>query len=577
MFSKLSTSKRIVAGFAAAAAFSLSLTIAPAYAADGGNTGGTGSSVLVPTLVSECGVEGQVILPGTAYSATTSVDSHDFFYNAVRSGNTVTVTSYYALSEWLTELEDGSWAMVPPADLNVADLYPTSLDDPDSGVWTFDVTATECDFGNIDFSARGSLTIHKYADDGTTSENTTGHELSGSDLPGGQALEGVEFTVTPVTGIDLSDPDAWDGLADLTVAQALGEGTGTPLVKVTNAAGVADFSDLPVGVYVVEETDKGDNPIVSSVAPFIVTIPRADSGSWLYDIHVYPKNSLAEVDKEAIDAGAAGIGSQMAWTVAATIPQGSDDLTAFVFEDSLDSRLTYVNGSAVVKVGSTTIPATASVSGNQLSVAVSNPAELEALRGQDAVLSFKTTVTSLGATGVIENVADVYYNDPSNKIDSDLVKTQWGAVEILKHVAGDEGKTLADAQFQVFATQADAVAGTNPIAVDGETTFTTNDSGIVVIEGLNVGTTTDSRDYWIKEIKAPAGFILDETPIKVTVTPSGLADAKVVEVANSQVPGGDLPQTGASGTLALIAGALILTAGGVVLLISSRKKGDEEA
>ena len=33
MFSKLSTSKRIVAGFVAAAAFSLSLTIAPAYAA----------------------------------------------------------------------------------------------------------------------------------------------------------------------------------------------------------------------------------------------------------------------------------------------------------------------------------------------------------------------------------------------------------------------------------------------------------------------------------------------------------------------------------------------------------------
>jgi fimbrial isopeptide formation D2 family protein/LPXTG-motif cell wall-anchored protein len=558
------------------------LAVSPAFA--DGNTGGWGVSVDVPTLLASCDAQGEIALPGDLISPdklTTFDTANGLVYHTSVSGDTAIVSVYGA-----APLEGADYSAFYDAEGNpVAEL--ANLSDADiaayeaSGVlyytgtdpYTFNVAPAEC--ANIDFSKTGSLSITKYADNGTRTDNTTGEAGQDSGTTA-TPLEGVEFTITPITDIDLTDFTQWDGLSTLTAEQALTHELGTPQTATTDADGKATLTDLPLGVYVVQETGHGDNNIVASVAPFVVVLPRSlGGGEWNYDVSVFPKNSVVAVDKEAQIPAHAGLGANLGWTVSSTIPQGAEAITALGFTDALDSRLSYVEGSATVKVGDTEIPATATVeSGNQLTVAVDQEglATLEEHRGEDAVLSFKTTVSDLGENGVIDNRAYAYFNDPDNRIESDVATAKLGALSIKKVAENDEAKSLDDAKFQVFASEEDAKSGTNPIAVEGETTFTT-EGGVATIDGLTVGNEDDSEaTYFIKEIAAPAGYILNSTPIEVKVVPSGVSSAKVITVSNAQQPSGKLPQTGASGTLLVAGAALLLTGAGIVLFVRARRE-----
>lgn len=66
----------------------------------------------------------------------------------------------------------------------------------------------------------------------------------------------------------------------------------------TDATGVTTFNQLEVGLYLVVETTK-PAAVTEAVEPFLVSVPmtkvgesgKDDPTQWLYDIHVYPKNS----------------------------------------------------------------------------------------------------------------------------------------------------------------------------------------------------------------------------------------------------------------------------------------------
>lgn len=558
------------------------LAVSPAFAEED-NTGGWGSSVDVPTLLASCDAQGEIALPGDLISpdGLTAFDTaKGFVYHTSVSGDTATVSVNGVapiIGADSSAFFDGDNPVAELANLSDEDIaaYEASsvLHYVGADPYTFNVAPAEC--ANIDFSKTGSLSITKYADNGTRTDNTTGEAGQDSGTTA-TPLEGVEFTITPITDIDLTDFTQWDGLSTLTAEQALTHELGAPQTATTDVDGKATLTDLPLGVYVVQETGHGDNNIVSSVAPFVVVLPRAlGGGEWNYDVSVFPKNSVVAVDKEAQVPAHAGLGANLGWTVSSTVPQGAEAITALGFTDALDSRLSYVEGSATVKVGDTEIPATATVeSGNQLAVAVDQEglATLEEHRGEDTVLSFKTTVSDLGENGVIDNRAYAYFNDPDNRIESDVATAKLGALSIKKVAENDEAKSLDDAKFQVFASEEDAEAGTNPVAVEGETTFTTA-GGVATIDGLTVGNEDDSETtYFIKEIAAPAGYILNSTPIEVKVVPSGVSSAKVITVSNAQQPSGRLPQTGASGTLLIAGAALLLTGAGIVLFVRARRE-----
>lgn len=156
----------------------------------------------------------------------------------------------------------------------------------------------------------GSLTIHKYeyngtdtANKGTGSETDTANKATGSETDtvpkGAKPLAGAGFTLYKVADVndltkyysknptDLPSVDSYfsNGEIDSSKVKA------TVREVITNAEGIAEFTDLQLGFYVVIETTTPDK-VTTPADPFLVSIPMTtvDGDNWLYDVHVYPKN-----------------------------------------------------------------------------------------------------------------------------------------------------------------------------------------------------------------------------------------------------------------------------------------------
>lgn len=178
--------------------------------------------------------------------------------------------------------------------------------------------------GDIDVDALGSITVHKYAEpDEATGLPHDGSELAAADLTDLTPLAGVRFSVQQVTSIDLTTTEGWAAADGLTVAQvqAAPHTLGTATELATDDTGAARFGGLPVGVYLVTETDPGANPIAAPALPFLISIPMDIAGEWVYDLHAYPKNSLTTITKAVDDSTGIGLSSSLTWTITASVAQ----------------------------------------------------------------------------------------------------------------------------------------------------------------------------------------------------------------------------------------------------------------
>lgn len=411
---------------------------------------------------------------------------------------------------------------------------------------------------NIDPDATGSITVHKYEEPAEpTGLPNDGTELD--ELTGLVPLEGVEFTLHQVEDIDLTTNDGWQAADGLT-AQDVIDGSytlGAPQALRTDVDGELVFGDLPVGVYLITETDAGGNPISNAAAPFLVSIPLPDAANgWLYDVHVYPKNAVTNTSKEVDDADAFGLGDTVTWTVNVDIPTLPADETfqRFGISDTLDERLGYETVRVYVDeveleedvhytVSFDAATNTVSVDFTEVGLTL-----IDASQGGAAAFEIDTEVLAIG-DGVITNVANVNVNDYEGETNE--VETRWGAVVIEKFAEADgERAPLAGAEFQIFRSAADAAELADPVAVNGQTTFVSGEDGRVTIEGLKEG------EYWIVETEAPVGYVGTEEPIHVEVEAGSIAETVVVEVENSQRPPFELPLTGGMGTAAFLVGGL---------------------
>lgn len=171
----------------------------------------------------------------------------------------------------------------------------------------------------------GSITIHKYEWNNTERGPATGEEEDKNHLPsktveGGEdekptPLAGATFTVYQVKneedlkkyydGKDVAWPTSWEDYAeknDTTGGYKLKNGvTATEFgSKTTDTSGVVKFEKLPLGLYLVLETETPDS-VRTACEPFFVSVPMTKVSDdtnggltdWLYDVHVFPKNSTA--------------------------------------------------------------------------------------------------------------------------------------------------------------------------------------------------------------------------------------------------------------------------------------------
>ena len=202
-----------------------------------------------------------------------------------------------------------------------------------------DPTPPQLTASTIDKTQVGSITIHKYGQlkEGSNAENGTGEvDTTVKANKDNKPLEGVEFTLYRVKTTDdlLKYYDALEGasVGEFTVGdcftgtsesswsattlekaytkEVTGKGADATVGKVgtakTNAEGAAQFNNLPVGMYLIIETNKVQS-VTKTVTPFLVSIPMTRIGDtesettgdnnlkqWLYDVVVYPKNSTAQ-------------------------------------------------------------------------------------------------------------------------------------------------------------------------------------------------------------------------------------------------------------------------------------------
>lgn len=202
----------------------------------------------------------------------------------------------------------------------------------------------------IDTTRTVSLTIHKYQDpetDWDLPENGETVTVPEGAIP----LPNVTFKVEKVTIAPDKDPTPENATTPVLVGNYTTGADGT--VTIEKYVGNENKA-LEQGTYLVTELENPAIVTTSKAAPFVITLPLANvaGDSWIYDAHVYPKNTLEkfpEIDKDVTNVGndhdTTYVGQENTWHI---LPEITKDIaTAVKYEvwDFLDEKLDFITGS----------------------------------------------------------------------------------------------------------------------------------------------------------------------------------------------------------------------------------------
>lgn len=426
------------------------------------------------------------------------------------------------------------------------------------------------EYGNINTANRGTIHLHKRE---SGSQNGATGSVFEKTL-GGVPVQGVQFTHYKISGLDLTQPENWEVLKDLNVtedactaakssdqqARKLGAynlDAGVNFPK-TGDHGDTSVSDLPIGAYLICETDAPDT-VKKKAAPFVVTVPSFDEAKgWIYTVHAYPKNTVIQPGVKGVKPVTEyGIQNeeQVTFTIAAKVPQlakkgdgaGAKDefFKYFMVADSLHAS--YVNG----KVVSVNLADAATEAGSPITVGHYEKNDSTAPKdGKKHWISVKFTKDGLAflkenpnkyvivtITAKVDSVADngkltntgylavdtetrdenvppepteppvtppdtpgepPVGGEPTNK-----VVTLWGQAKLKKHSTDGQSTPLKGAEFEIYhaSVQDDSCSGTEidpakntAISINGKSTFPSDDAGIVTVSGLFIDQAEGSGD-----------------------------------------------------------------------------------
>ena len=485
---------------------------------------------------------------------------------------------------------------------------------------------------DLDTSKTGSITIHKLVKDATNG-TAAGNGLEDPNASG-TPLDGATFTVEKLTNVDLTTQAGWEKLAGFNgnVETAKADGVDAAVTKTTAGGGLATFSGLPLGAYVVTETATPAGYV--GAKSFIITVPMThptDLNKWVYDVHAYPKNSKAGIEKTVADENTPAIGSAISYTIKSDIP-AAEALDFYDVVDQYDKRVELPEADIALKIidGKTGEVALAKDTDYKLIAAdgtdgktkfwtaeftAAGRAKLVANRKDDNTkvqMDLAGTVKDkVEADGLFKNKAILLPNAPSNGWTPDSgevpppdypnseVVSKFGKVKITKVSSVDATAKLKGAEFEVYQCTPQTTPTANFESVDatldkklspaGTTTYVTDANGEVTIDGLrnndwaNNAAVANPGYYCLVETKAPEGFELQTRPIAFQILQSNSkADNEyTLNTTVKDVPkngGFNLPLTGAAGVGVLIgAGALLVGGSGAIALANKRRKEQADA
>ena len=388
----------------------------------------------------------------------------------------------------------------------------------------------------------------------------------------------------------------------------------------TKENGDAVFNDLKPGIYIVAETTvptATDTTYYESV-PFIVSLPSTsgqdgngnnignfeEAGTkWIYDITATPKNNAAFGEKKitgvtsqegknpgTLDTttnkkASANIGDTVSYEIKATSP--TKESGQFNVTDTIKG-LEIKENTITVKVNDKELPSKNNDNTINYVITMNDDSKgfkvaftqkwIESNPNTEITISYDAEVTSDAKIGTDDNTNEAiidFGNGPKKTIDPAIVYTY--GFTLTKQGEGANEK-LEGVKF--------ALLNKDKAQIEEKGT---DENGLVTFDGLAAGT------YYLKETKTASGYTLLANPIKITIsapatdTPATFTydydgeDKKAISqkddngnerftftVTNKK--GFNLPSTGGMGTYIFTIGGLVVMAGAVLLLVSSKKK-----
>lgn len=450
-----------------------------------------------------------------------------------------------------------------------------------------------------------TIEIHKYEQPDTLGNPASGLEITDpSLLPQTPPVSGATFTATRVPNVDLTTHAGQREAGEMTVdeaAQRIADAAAVPETSdTTDGSGDATLSVTTSGLYYVQETVTPQGFV--NAAPFLVALPLTNPETrdgWLTTVHVYPKNERVGIRLSVVDEDSVALGDTVHWKATADLP--AKPTTSYVVRQKIDPRLQLVDGvdgftlglscacaplaegaDYLVTQDQTTkeyvIEFTAAGRAKLATAAAEHP-------GVTVTVDYDTIVL---AEGELQNTATLHVD--GSDAANDTAETRWGPLEIIVHERGSFEIRIPGARFQLYLTEADALAGTNPIVIEGVREWTSDADGQIYIRGLRfsdfvngVNVAADDslyRNYFVKMTHIPDGYSGVQVPIGLSVTSSTEAQVAVVELWRSVGPGpgpGGLPVTGAQMAGASLLLALALgTSGAALFAARKRRRGEAQ-
>lgn len=426
------------------------------------------------------------------------------------------------------------------------------------------------------------------------------------------------YTGTPTSEIsDVNTADFKGIIGPFTSASTIPENYKAHVARKevpTDEGGKAEFTDLEPGIYIVAETKvptaTADTTYYES-APFIVSLPSTsgkdgnnnDIGNpneagtkWIYDITATPKNNAAFGEKKITGVNSqpgknpgtldtttnkkasANIGDTVSYEIKATSP--TKESREFNVTDTIKGL--EIKEPIKVKVNNEELPS----SNNYILTINEDKKGFKVAFTQDWIksnpnteitISYDAVVTSDAKIGTDANTNEAiidFGNGPKKTIDPAIVYTY--GFTLTKQGEGENEK-LEGVKF--------ALLNKDKVQIEEKET---DKDGLVTFDGLAAGT------YYLKETKTVSGYTLLANPIEITIsapaadTPATFTynyDGEDKKAISQEVNGNErftftvtnkkgfnLPSTGGMGTYIFTIGGLVVMAGAVLLLVSSKKK-----
>lgn len=342
------------------------------------------------------------------------------------------------------------------------------------------------------------------------------------------------------------------------------------------------FENLELGYYLMDST-------LGTLCTLDTTTPNVT----IKEKNEVPSNEKTVEEDSSKKYGSvndADIGQTVNFKSTVTLPAGSENV---IFHDTMSAGLT-LNAESVkvytdarltteLKADSYTLNTSGLSDACTFEIAFSQE-YLNDLKEKAVVYVVYSAVVNENAVVGDEgnpNTSHLTYGDESNTKTtpgSNTTTYTW-SFDVLKYGNGNETNVLANAEFVLLNSDRSkvavvkngkltdwmdlpAVGEDGSVAWHDNTILKTDENGKISIAGL------DADTYYLREIKAPAGYNVLKDDVEVKIDPT-VSDKTTVKVDN--LSGTELPSTGGMGTTFFYVAGSILLLGAAVLLVTKKR------